>query len=408
MATQSIETGSAPAQLTALAVSPALIPRKLTPAASASLDILRALAACAVMFGHVRTLFFVDFQHVEVKSSLISALYFLTGFGHQAVVVFFVLSGFFISSSILRSYTHGEWSWADYAINRCTRLYVVLVPGLLLGFFWDRLGSWLFAGKALYSHPLLDLGLTAPLQDLTLRTFLGNLLYLQTIFCSTFGSNGPLWSLSNEFWYYALFPLGFGAVAALVGKRFRSALTLLVPAAAVCFLLDSAKWAGFAIWLAGFALVIFYARTQVRSRTVAVATLLAATLFLAGVLFGVRTSWNSPYFNDLAVGLAFTIFLFGVLQVASGKALAGFAFLAHHSADFSYSLYVLHFPFVLFLRAWLVPADRWQPKGQPLFAAALVALLTLAYAWCVSLVTEKKTGAARKWVKGFVQHRQQP
>src|SRR5262249_53262489 len=156
---------------------------------------------------------------------------------------------------------------------------------------------------ALYSQPLLDLGLTAPLQDLTLRTFVGNLLFLQTIFCTTFGSNGPLWSLSNEFWYYVLFPLGFGAVAALVGKRFRSALTLLVLAAAVCFFLDAAKWAGFAIWLAGFALVILYARTALRSRSVAIVMLLVATLLLAGVLFAVRTSWSSPYLDDLAVGL---------------------------------------------------------------------------------------------------------
>jgi len=406
MATQSIETGSAPARFTAPAASRAQVPRKLEPAASASLDILRAIAACAVMFGHVRTLFFVDFQHVEVKSSFISALYFLTGFGHQAVVVFFVLSGFFISSSILRSYAQEEWSWKDYAINRGTRLYVVLLPGLLLGFLWDRLGSGLFASKALYSHPLLDLGLTAPLQDLTFGTFVGNLFFLQTILCHTFGSNGPLWSLSNEFWYYVLFPLGFGAIAALVGKRFRSAALLIVFALGASLLLDWAKWVGFLIWLAGFALVFLYAKTQIRSRMVAVAALLVSALFLAGILFAVRTAWNYPYLNDLAVGLAFTIFLFGVLQVAAGTASAGFAFLAHHSADFSYSLYVLHFPFVLFLRAWIVPTDRWQPRGEHLLTAALAALLTLAYAWCISLVTEKKTGAVRRWIRSLVQPQQ--
>jgi peptidoglycan/LPS O-acetylase OafA/YrhL len=47
----------------------------------------------------------------------------------------FVLSGFLISSTVLRSQVSGDWSWRDYAINRSIRLYVVLIPGLLLGFF---------------------------------------------------------------------------------------------------------------------------------------------------------------------------------------------------------------------------------------------------------------------------------
>jgi hypothetical protein len=35
----------------------------------------------------------------------------------------------------LRSQVSGDWSWRNYAINRSVRLYVVLIPGLLLGFF---------------------------------------------------------------------------------------------------------------------------------------------------------------------------------------------------------------------------------------------------------------------------------
>jgi len=40
----------------------AWMPRKLSTSGSASLDVMRGVAACAVMFGHLRTLFFVDFQ----------------------------------------------------------------------------------------------------------------------------------------------------------------------------------------------------------------------------------------------------------------------------------------------------------------------------------------------------------
>ena len=92
--------------------------------------------------------------------------------------MFFVLSGFLISSTVIRSHVLGKWSWRDYAINRATRLYVVLVPGLLLGFFWDRLGSWLFSAQGIYAHSLSDLGPAVPLKNLTLGTLLGNLLFL--------------------------------------------------------------------------------------------------------------------------------------------------------------------------------------------------------------------------------------
>jgi len=37
--------------------------------------------------------------------------------------------------------------------------------------------------------------------------FVGNLLYLQSILVMPFGSNGPLWSLAHEFWYYLAFPI---------------------------------------------------------------------------------------------------------------------------------------------------------------------------------------------------------
>ena len=66
-----------------------LEPRVLSAAASAHLDLIRGLAAWAVMWGHLRALFFVDFQHIEHNSPLLRVLYYFTGFGHEAVMVFF-------------------------------------------------------------------------------------------------------------------------------------------------------------------------------------------------------------------------------------------------------------------------------------------------------------------------------
>ena len=380
----------------------AWLPRKLSGPASASLDVMRAVAACAVMFGHLRTLFFVDFQHLGSRSRPLEVLYFLTGFGHQSVMVFFVLSGFLISSTVIRSHILGEWSWRDYAINRATRLYVVLVPGLLLGFFWDRLGSALFAPKGLYVQPILDLGSAVPLQNLTLGNFFGNLIFLQTILCKTFGSNGPLWSLANEFWYYVLFPVALAAGVAWAGKRILSALLLTCLAVAVCLFIGSGILIGFVIWLAGCGLVFLYSKFQLRSNIAIFASTLFTILLLGWALFASREALENPLLSDLTVGFAFAAFLFAALQAAVGEDSRQYSVIAGEFAGFSYSLYVLHFPFLLFLRAWLVPPERWQPTAAHLAGAGLAGATALVFAWLVSLFTERKTSVARRWVKRLV------
>ncbi|HWY09101.1 MAG TPA: acyltransferase [Candidatus Acidoferrales bacterium] len=374
------------------------MPRKLTPAASDSLDLIRSVAACAVMVGHLRTLFFVDFQHLQSKSLPLQALYFFTGFGHQAVIVFFVLSGFLISSTVIRSHVLRKWSWRNYAVNRATRLYVVLVPGLLLGFFWDRLGSWLFAAHGIYAHSLSDLGPAVPLKNLTLGALLGNLFFLQTILCETFGSNGPLWSLANEFWYYVLFPVALGAGLAWAGRRIRMAIALTCFAILIGIFLGPVILVGFSIWLAGCGLVFLYSRVQVRSRSAALGMVCFFSILAGGTLAVARVRQWDPVLSDLEVGFVFTFFLFAVLQFAGGQNSSPFSAVAHRFAGFSYSLYVLHFPFLLFFRSWLVPTERWQPTPIHLLCAASVGAGSLLFAWLVSHVTEAKTDVARKWV----------
>ena len=131
-------------------------PVSLTPTVSAYLDIVRALAAFIVVLGHWRAFYFVDYGQVQAANatSFVKALYAATRYGHQAVMVFFVMSGFFISSSILRSFGRQTWSWRDYAIDRGVRLYLVLIPGLFLGLVWDWLGMTFF--NATVSIPRLS------------------------------------------------------------------------------------------------------------------------------------------------------------------------------------------------------------------------------------------------------------
>ena len=72
--------------------------------------------------------------------------------------------------------------------------------------------------------------------DLTLRHVFANVLFMQTVMAPVFGSNGPLWSLANEFWYYVTFPfLLYGLIGrtAMLSRIFNGliglGLVLLLP-----------------------------------------------------------------------------------------------------------------------------------------------------------------------------------
>ncbi len=374
-------------------------PRALSRGASAHLDLVRAVAAWAVMWGHLRTMFFVDFQHLQRPWWLLKVIYFVTGFGHQAVIVFFVLSGFLISSTILKSHASGTWSWRDYAIGRCARLYVVLVPGLLMGLLWDLAGSHLFASAGIYTHPVSDLGTGIAADNLTVGNFFGNLFYLQTIICATFGSNGPLWSLANEFWYYALFPVALSAGIACSRRSWLSAIPLTALTLAICFFIGFDILIGFLIWMAGCALVFAYSRFRLRAKSGLIAYVSASSAILAACLFTARTSDGLALGSDLKVGIAFTLFLFGILQLEFGADSPRYLGGARYFAGFSYSLYVLHFPLLLFLRTWIVPVQRWQPNAANGAIAFIVGVVVLSFSWCVSLFTESKTHLVRDWMR---------
>src|SRR5260370_10212961 len=122
----------------------------LAARSSVHLDLIRGVSALAVMLGHVRGLFFLDFPFLTDKSLMYRALYAVTGFGHQAVMIFFVLSGYFIGMSVIDSVAGQRWSWRVYLVNRLTRLQLVLFPALLLGAVWDQIGLRLPQASSFY------------------------------------------------------------------------------------------------------------------------------------------------------------------------------------------------------------------------------------------------------------------
>lgn len=359
---------------------------------------IRGLAALAVLVTHLRHLFFVDAEGIPPlhRTAAIQALYWLSSFGHEAVIVFFVLSGFLISRSILRSWSEGKWSWRTYLIDRFSRLYVVLIPALLLGLLWDRTGICLFGAGPIYTghahNGILNFSIVARSK---LDLLLANALFLQVVTARTFGSNGPLWSLSFEFWYYIIFALGFSAIIADNDRRRR----LAYGAGAILVLLGVGQWiaAWFLIWLLGAAINLLPPLPWLRSRlsTFIALLFLAVTLEMTfrSVLFAPET-----LFADLFVGLAASLLIVVALQSKSPARPNVYSRVGSRLAGCSYTLYLVHLPCLVFLDALIINGARWQPEPSSFAAALALGAVTFLYALVVAGLTERRTGDIRRFV----------
>jgi peptidoglycan/LPS O-acetylase OafA/YrhL len=345
------------------------------------------------MLGHLRGLFFVDYPLLRSKSAFLTALYAATGYGHQAVIVFFVLSGYFIGTSVLEAVEKKQWSWRAYLVSRLTRLQLVLFPALLLGAIWDQIGMRIPQAAPLYYDALYKFNGPSVALRSTIPVFFGNLFFLQSVSFPVFGSNGPLWSLSYEFWYYIAFPLLVLMAAPWAGTRTR---VLCAALALVLFLFVGFPITlYFAIWLAG----VVVGRVR---RTWKYKLPVSGLSVIGGMVFLASLAWCRAYrpFSDLAtdyiLGVCFSLWLYTLLLGSRDDVSPAYANAAKKLAGFSYTLYLAHFPLLLLLRGLINPRGNWQPDLLHLVYAGGIAILALAYSYGVAEVTEAHTSDVRR------------
>jgi peptidoglycan/LPS O-acetylase OafA/YrhL len=373
------------------------LPKKfqLAERASVHLDLIRGVSALAVMVGHVRGLFFVDFPFLKNKCAACRILYGVTGFGHQAVMIFFVLSGYFIGMSALDSISGQRWSWRMYLVNRLTRLQLVLFPALILGAVWDQIGmripqaaSFYFGSLYKYYAPSVALRSTVPV-------FFGNLFFLQSVISPVFGSNGPLWSLSYEFWYYILFPALALAAASLT--RIRNRFLYAGLAALLLWVIGPQISLYFVIWLAGALVGRLHRTAQFGpARVQTIVSIAAAVIFFGALAWSRTQKVSSDTFADFMIGLSFALWLYTLIHGAREDVSPAYATAARTLSGFSYTLYLTHFPVLLLLRGLLDPRGDWQPDLLHLLCGLGIALLMLAYAYFVAGFTESRTASVRR------------
>lgn len=370
--------------------------------ASVHLDALRGFAAFSVLIGHWRDAFFLDYPNLSHHNPLLAAAYLITGLGRQWVIVFFVLSGYLVGGSVLRSVASGRWSWRGYLTARLTRLYVVLLPALVLGGALDWAGMRrpgadpLYAGHSGMQALKFDIH-----QTLTLPALAGNAFFVQTIalpggdghHVPTFGSNGPLWSLSNEFWYYLAFPLLVLMIAGSspLWRRAAFALTLVFWG---WFCGASIVLLGIP-WLMG-APIGYLPPFPASKRWARWLALTAALALLALTLAWGKLAHSD--FNDYVIGLAVALLVWIMLHCAKGNLPAWYVGLSRRAAHSSYTLYLVHMPLLIFLKA-AFHLPRAAPSWHVLLLDLAVMAVILFYAQLVYECFEKNTDRVRTWLK---------
>jgi len=361
------------------------------------LDGIRALASLYVVLFHAG-LGFLDAD--EPVTGFARNLQRALAFGHDAVAVFIVLSGYCLMLPVARAPAPGQLvrGVPDYIARRAWR---ILPP-----YFAALGGSLLLIALA----PVLE----TPTKTIWADSFpafefgpiASHLLLIHNLFPSWIHRiNGPLWSVATEWQIYFFFPF----LLLPIWRRFGAGSTLLAAfalGAALTFVAPSAARSASSWYLGLFALgmcaagIGFAARpaeTRLRERVpwhLVCFALLAVVVFAATVL--VKQWFRFMPYSDALVGAATASVLLqltpyalrpGQRQPLALRILQSGPLVA--LGRFSYSLYLTHLPVVALCYFALHPLDL-APNAEMLALIVLSLPLSLLFSYAFFWVFERR------------------
>jgi peptidoglycan/LPS O-acetylase OafA/YrhL len=341
--------------------------RPLDTSFSLYLDATRFSAAALVVLAHY-------LQYGVVQGA---AGRFLPQMGREAVVIFFVLSGFVIASSTESK----QLSARAYIVARCARIYSVVLPILLLAFAFAGIGAWLFHVPVPNLYQVARAYVYLPFHLL----FAGEMwtLSIEPPLLA------PYWSLGYEVWYYVL----FGVMFYLRGTR------RWLVAALVLAVVGYNLWLLLPVWLGGVWLYHWQKRHQLRPALARIGWVASLALLAAYKLAGtdallrqfVDEHWQLPalplggtdqFLGDYVVG-AIVLANFACARWARFDAIAHVARPVRALSSHTFTLYLLH---GLILAAW---RSLGRIDGSLATLAAVTASIVVA-TWLLGLVTERR------------------
>ncbi|MCK1345788.1 MULTISPECIES: acyltransferase [unclassified Bradyrhizobium] len=325
----------------------------ISPKLVSTLNLARALAATYVVAHHLAN------HHGWSSQGL--GIFFR--FGQEAVLVFFLLSGFVIFSNE----RDRVFPPHRYYLRRIRRLYPTLVAAMVVS-----------------TAVAADNGTLA--REFHVSELVGTLLGLQDIsdlkpgvIVDPYLGNDPLWSLSYEAAFYFVFPFVMW-LWKRSSNRVEHGIGIASCAAYVIYVSAPNHWAlvssYFLVWWCGATIADRYHRGERSYRSLGPPLYwLVALCSIAGisaVWIGFRSLGTYPVlpFRHFAVGLLLVVTIFSGLGARLAKLLVPIAVFASSLASISYGLYVLHYPI-------LVTWQRAQTPGG--FAIATFILVASAY-----------------------------
>lgn len=322
-----------------------------------ALDSLRGMLAVYVLLGHCRWLLWTGHASWMAQPHDTWAVPLVYGsgllrYGREAVIVFFVLSGFFIhlrNAEAARSGAFPPQATARYLARRAHRLLPPYYFALFVTLACDVLGHAWFPRlyDAASGDALLDT--TFARSGYGWQSIGPALWLLPSSLGFHFGSNGPLWSLAYEVIYYLAYPVWYST-----RRRIGIAAFALVPA----LWMAAAWWSGstflqsvaayYPAWLTGALLAEHAGALRLPSalRWGLLVPGAAGVWLHFGAASLVVTGAAAVLFGSAAVLLAVTsqpVWRYPRWQAAW-----------QYLGVRSYTIYVVHFPFIALLSAaWL-------------------------------------------------------
>jgi peptidoglycan/LPS O-acetylase OafA/YrhL len=152
-----------------------MIEKKTPPVYDNKLEGLRGFCALAVVYAHL-----IPWGYFQSsKMSPNNPLRYLD-FGHEAVLIFFMLSGYVIGLNHIHT-PFNKINVISYLKKRAVRLYPIYLMAIIISF------------------------LIITNEAFSVQQLIGHLFFTQEILVTTISSNSPLWSLSYEVVFYLFF-----------------------------------------------------------------------------------------------------------------------------------------------------------------------------------------------------------
>jgi peptidoglycan/LPS O-acetylase OafA/YrhL len=337
-----------------------------------SLDLVRGLAALTVTWGHVRVGVWGEYAAFPASQQNFGtfALFSWARLGHEAVLVFFVLSGFLVGGRVIGRLRAGTFDVSDYILDRTTRILLPLIPACVL--------------TALINEYVLGVSV-GPLQ------IVGNMAGLNGVLVPTLPNNVPLWSLAFEIWFYVL----AGAVGWLFVKGASAAPVVGLVLAVLVF--GRLTPAYLMYWEMGALTTLLLAAPRQFAMFAAGLALMAAGVVqyqtgVAGNIADVAAQAPAP----VQEGMICAGFCLCIPFLCAGRMddlLRPIAAPVRFFSSMSFSLYLVHFPIVVALRALFSPSPVLDLRSAGF--AVLSMACAIAAAGVFWMAFESQTGRAR-------------